>query len=83
MPGQIVILHASEQPTQGHTGQDETDDRLEEDGTTLRAKANFDSPVVESIRSYDNFETCLDWYASHIHRKALLVGYTVQYKMLE
>ena len=60
LPGQIVILYTSEQPTQGHTGQDETDDRLEEDGTTLRAKANLNSSVVDSLRSYDNFETCLD-----------------------
>ena len=60
LPGQIVILYSLEWPTQRHTGQDETGDRLEEDGTTLSAKNTLDSPVVESIRTYDNFETCLD-----------------------
>ena len=49
LPGQIVILYSLERPSQGHTGQDETDDRLEEDDTTLSTKTALDSPVVESI----------------------------------
>ena len=56
--------------------QDETYDRLEEDGTTLRAKTTLDSSVVESIRTYDNFENCLDRYASHTHRNTSITEHT-------